>query len=121
VEILGPEAFDGPKLRRPGTWVVNFSAEWCPFCAEFLPKFGSLGGEGEFELAIGDLTDVSSPLWDWFQLEVTPTVVAFRDGGAVFRRNGRRGYGLDDGDLRALRTALEPPDAGGSPEPNTRP
>lgn len=121
MDVLGPESFDGPRLRLPGTWLVDFSAEWCPFCVEFLTKFVSLGGEGGFRVAIGDLTDVDSPLWDWFHVEVTPTVVAFRDGVAIFRRDGRWGEGLDEGDLSALIGALEAPVNGAAPRSSTRP
>ncbi len=112
MEVLGPEDFEGQRLRRSGTWVVDFSAEWCPFCREFLPKFAELGGEGEYQLAIGDLTDAQSPFWDTFRLEVTPTVIAFREGVVVFRRDGRWGEGLDENDLRAVRVALERPSDG---------
>ncbi|HXQ48693.1 MAG TPA: thioredoxin family protein [Thermoplasmata archaeon] len=106
MDVLGPAAFDGPRLQRPGTWVVDFSAAWCPFCDEFLPRFASLGKDGGFALAIGDLTDVESALWDVFEVRVTPTMIAFRDGIPVFRRDGRLGEGLDEGDLQALRAAL---------------
>src|SRR5580658_1330406 len=32
MERFGPGAFDGRRLGRPGKWVVDFSADWCPFC-----------------------------------------------------------------------------------------
>jgi thioredoxin family protein len=113
VDVLGPEEFDGSRLRRSGTWVVNFAAAWCGFSEEFLPKFASLAGGGGYHLAIGDLTDIDSELWDLFELRVTPTVLVFRDGVPILRRDGRLGEGLDDGDLEAIRAALGPP--GGRP------
>jgi thioredoxin 1 len=108
VERLGPDAFDGDRLRRRGTWAVAFSADWCPFCRAFVPEFEALRGTGPFEIAIGDLTDEENPLWERFDVDVVPTLVAFRDGAAIFRRNGRLGAGLDAADLTALREALGP-------------
>jgi thiol-disulfide isomerase/thioredoxin len=121
VEVLGPESFDGAKLRRSGTWVVDFSAEWCPFCRDFLTVFSTFRGEGDFQLAIGDLTDVHTPLWDEFHLAVTPTIIAFEEGEAFFRRDGRRGEGLDAADLHALRAALENRARTSGSKPNTPP
>ncbi|MCI4372798.1 MAG: thioredoxin domain-containing protein [Thermoplasmata archaeon] len=108
MEVFGPNAFDGTSLQRTGTWVVDFSAEWCPFCREFLPKFSTLAAGTDAQLAIGDLTDVESPLWDLFHLEITPTMIVFRDCLPVFRRDGRWGEGLDEDDLGAVRRALGP-------------
>jgi thioredoxin-like negative regulator of GroEL len=106
VERLGAEAFRARQLLRPGAWIVNFSAGWCPFCQEFLPIFAALDSDPNFRLAIGDLTDIDSPLWDGFDLEVTPTLIAFRDGEVVARVNGRRWIGLSSDDLRKVRAAL---------------
>jgi len=106
MELLGPEAFEGQRLLRPGMWVVNFSAAWCPYCEEFLPTFASLEGAGGIRIAIGDLTDVDSPLWDRFELTVTPTLIAFRDGTVVFRADGRRGIGLGPDAVRGAQAAL---------------
>jgi thiol-disulfide isomerase/thioredoxin len=121
VEVLGKDAFDGTRLERPGIWVVNFSADWCGFCEEFLPKYATLERDRGLGVVIGDLTDLDSPLWDLFRLTVTPTIVAFRDGVQFFRRDGRRGEGLDEEDLRALRAAISALDPGRGPAPGTRP
>jgi thioredoxin-like negative regulator of GroEL len=121
VETFGPDMFEGTHLRRAGTWVVDFSADWCPFCQEFLPKFASLPRPSGVQLAIGDLTDYHSPLWDRFSLEVTPTVIVFREGAPVFRRDGRRGEGLDEDDLKSVSDALQDPRGGRdlSPDPGS--
>lgn len=108
MERLGAEAFEGDQLRRRGTWAICFLADWCPFCHAFEPAFGSLAGGGAFEIAIGDVTDESSSLWERFNIDVVPTVVVFRDGKAVFRRDGRLGVGLSSTDLKAIRNALGP-------------
>lgn len=106
MERLGPEAFEENRLRRAGTWAVAFLADWCPYCRAFAPEFEALQGSGPFEVAVADLTEEESPLWEDFRVEVVPTVIAFRDGRAIFRRNGILGQGLSTADLTALRGAL---------------
>jgi thioredoxin-like negative regulator of GroEL len=106
VERLGSDAFEGTRLRRAGTWAVVFLADWCPFCRAFEPKFQALDGAGNFQLAVADLTDYDSPLWERFEVGVVPTVVVFRDGAPDFRQNGRMGIGLRDSDLSKLRANL---------------
>lgn len=104
---VGPEAFDGDRLDRDGLWAVAFLADWCPFCHEFAPRFESLGALGG-DLLVADVTDLESPLWDRFRLDIVPTVVVFRDGAAVTRADGVSMRGLGDDDLRAVRAALGP-------------
>jgi thioredoxin 1 len=106
LERLGAADFDGVRLRRSGTWGVGFLAEWCPFCRSFEPKFEGLAGTTPAHLAIADVTDEESPLWERFSVEVVPTVIVFRDGEATFRRDGRLGRGLGEPDLQAFRAAL---------------
>ena len=55
---------------------------------------------------MGDVTDEESALWDDFELKVVPTIVLFRDGKAVWRRDGIRHVGLNGADIDALRAAL---------------
>ena len=58
------------------------------------------------EKAMGDVTDEESALWDDFELNVVPTMVLFRDGKTVWRRDGIRQVGLNGADIDALRAAL---------------
>ncbi len=109
LERLEADAFDGTRLRRSGTWAVAFLADWCPFCRAFAPRFERLAGTGSFQIAMGDVTDEASPLWDAFGIDVIPTVVIFRDGAPGFRRDGALGRGLSDSDLAAIRAELGPP------------
>jgi thiol-disulfide isomerase/thioredoxin len=105
METLDPHAFDGTTLRRPGRYVVAFSASWCPFCRAFLPKFTKLEGSPKFRVAVADLTDLESPLWERFQIEVVPSLAVFRDGEVVWRVDGTAGVGLAAADLRRARDA----------------
>lgn len=99
-------AFRGEKLERPGDWGVCFLADWCPFCQEFRRRFEKLDGTAPFPIAVADVTDLESPLWDVFHIDVVPTLIAFRDGRVVWRKDGIHGAGLRQGDLGDLRTAL---------------
>jgi thioredoxin 1 len=106
MEHVDASAFEGTRLRRDGTVAVVFSADWCPFCRSFLPKFAALEGPVRYPLLVADLTDEDSPLWETFDIRVVPTLVGFRGGEPVFRANGHLGRGLSDRDLAALREAL---------------
>lgn len=105
IEKVGTEAFSGERLDRPGIWAVAFLADWCPFCEQFAPAFASLRVR-TVRLLVADLTDVDSPLWDRFRIEVVPTVVVFRDGVATARYDGRAGEGIDPDQLHRLEESL---------------
>lgn len=110
MEKLRDEAFRKDRLQRSGTWLVAFLADWCPFCQHFRPELSTLESEKGFRAAEGDLTSMSSPLWDEFHIDVVPTVVVFREGASVFRVDGVLGEGLPPGGLeRARQAALRTP------------
>jgi thioredoxin 1 len=108
MDRIGPEAFEGDRLLRKGTWAVAFLADWCPFCRSFAPEFEALAVSQDFQIAEANLNDENNPLWERFNVEVVPTIVAFRDGRSIFRRDGHLGQGLSSADLDALTTALAP-------------
>jgi len=41
-----------------------------------------------------DISDDDNPLWEMFGISIVPTVVVFKDGQPVFRRDGVQGRGL---------------------------
>lgn len=86
--------FDGPRLVRPGRWIVAFLADWCPFCQRFRGPLEAWTPPPGVRVAIGDVTDLDSQLWDRFAIEVVPTLVGFVDGAVVARRDGIAGHGL---------------------------
>lgn len=106
METFPPSAFDGQRLKRDGRWAVSFTADWCPFCADFRPRFEAFRPPAGVHLGIGDLTDLENPLWERFEVEVVPTLAVFTDGRLSWRRDGRLGKGLGAEDLRALDAAL---------------
>jgi len=106
METFTDVQFDGAKLGRPGRWVVAFLADWCPFCRRFRGPLEDWRPPTGVRAAIADLTDLDSPLWDRFAIEVVPTLVGFRDGTVVGRRDGIAGRGLSPRALDELAREL---------------
>ena len=96
VEItsLHPQDFNGTQLKQAGTVLTVFTADWCPFCIKFKPIFESAPDAEGMTKAIVDLTDLENPLWEVFDIRVVPTVVVFKDGESVMRKDGVLGRGL---------------------------
>jgi thioredoxin len=105
MDTIPAEEFPEGQLGRAGIWVVAFLADWCGFCRRFRPKFETLDGPGPFRIAVADVSDEESPLWDLFGIEVVPAVVVFREGRAVYHEQSDLGMGLRDGVLERIRAA----------------
>jgi thioredoxin 1 len=91
---LGSADFDGKRLRETGTLAVLFAADWCPFCRRFAPIFESALKAKKLSGLLADLTDLDNPLWETFDIQVVPTVMVFRDGEVLYRKDGVLGEGL---------------------------
>ena len=109
LEVLDTSDFAETRLNRPGRYVVCFAAAWCPITRRFLPKFVAERARLPATLAIADITDTDSRLWDTFRIAITPSIVVFEHGEVVFRVNGRRFLGIGDAALRKLEKRLGPP------------
>jgi thioredoxin 1 len=104
--ILSPSDFSGRHLNRSGTLTVLFAAEWCPFCRRFTPIFHSALAQERLTRASANLTDLDNPLWEAFDIEVVPTVMVFKDGEVVYRRDGALGQGLPDDAMKDILSIL---------------
>lgn len=90
-----------------------FFAQWCPFCRRFYPGFeAALNGKG-VGWAIVDISDTDDPLWETFDINVVPSIIIFKEGQSVFRRDGLLGRGLSEKaiddtlqEMKALETKL---------------
>jgi thioredoxin len=83
-------------LRNNGTLAVLFVASWCPFCTRFYPVFQAGAEKAGIAWASMDISDDHNPLWEIFNIEVVPTVIIFKEGKVVFRRDGVLGRGLSE-------------------------
>lgn len=107
LEILHASDFSGARLNRQGDYVVCFGAVWCPITRRFMPRFVAERGKVAGTLAIADITDLESPLWDTFSIKITPSILFFHEGELRARLDGKRFIGISTGALdRFERTAL---------------
>lgn len=107
LEVLLARDFEGERLKRRGTYAVCFAATWCPPTRRFVPTFIALDHQLPAHLALADITDMDDPLWDTFHIEITPTMIVFKDGAPVGRFDGRPSEALDDRDLAGLTKLLK--------------
>ncbi|MEM3403100.1 MAG: thioredoxin family protein [Nitrososphaeria archaeon] len=94
--------FDGGNLREEGMVIVVFYTTYCPFCVKFevilkehLPKIG-------YNILKADITDDDNPLWDKYSIKAVPTLIAFKNGKTVARKDSSLGVGLNEEDLRSF-------------------
>ncbi len=109
LEILGEQDFTGTHLNRVGVRVVCFGAAWCPVTRRFIPRFVEARGKIGGTLAIADITELDSPLWDTFRIRITPSIIVFRDGEAHTRVDGRRFIGITRSALAKLGPSIGTP------------
>jgi thioredoxin 1 len=98
--------FSGARLNRPGTIAVAFVADWCGFCRRFLRIWQPFEPRSPVPLAVADASDDDGPLWSDFDIQVVPTIVVFRDGKPVWRKDSRLGVGLSEAALEEMARAL---------------
>ena len=97
---LGPPDFERQRLKQDGTVAVLFLASWCPFCRQFRPTFEAAAKSSNTPWAWVDVSEDDNIFWETFDLDVVPTVVVFKNGEVVFRRDGERGRGLSQNVIR---------------------
>lgn len=68
----------------------------------FTPIFETILNGKAITGAYVDLSDLSNPVWEIFEIDVVPTVVVFKDGNPVFRRDGIPGRGLSRKDMEEI-------------------
>lgn len=82
--------------------LVLFYADWCHYCKNFFPLFEKLDKEiDNSKILLGGvkLNDDYNPLWDKYQINAVPTLIAFSDGSVKCRKDAKMGVGLTQKDL----------------------
>jgi thioredoxin 1 len=94
------------KLNRAGLIMVMFYADWCPFCMVFKPQFEKFAEKGNGDCGEYNISHYEDPLWEQFQIKVVPSILVFKDGEIVKRKDGRLFRGLHKSDLDELMSGL---------------
>ena len=98
MEHVSPEEFDSKVLNSEEKTVVLFYASWCPYCSNFKPIFEK--SDTKNAKKIGTLIDEDeNPLWDRFNIQAVPTMIAFEKGKIVSRRDAKKHVGLTKNDM----------------------
>ncbi len=107
MEILADDELMDKVVEGKGSYVVLFMADWCPYCARFKPIFESYEKKvSNYRFAIAKINEDDNPLWDMFNIQAIPTLIAFNNGSVVARRDARLGVGLSEDDMRSLLKEL---------------
>jgi len=86
-------------VSEPGPHVMVFAAKWCGFCSRFIEQAKSLENPANIEINLIDADDPDESLWDDFSIRIVPTIIVFKNGKSVFRKDGKSGAGLKMSDL----------------------
>ncbi len=97
-EVTFPEKVLG-SLK---TVVTLFHTTYCPYVKQFWPIFEKYSQNSNNEYAIADITDDDNPLWDKYKVTEVPTIIAFKEGREIVRRNAVPGLGLTEEDMNGL-------------------
>jgi thioredoxin 1 len=86
--------FEGMRLKSHATVPALFVANWCGFSRRFYPEFETAMKNKGIEWAMVDISDMDDPLWETLDIGVVPTVLVFKNGEIVSRKDGVLGRGL---------------------------
>jgi thiol-disulfide isomerase/thioredoxin len=90
---LLPTDFAGTNLLKNEKCLVFFYAEWCPFCRKSYHLLKSFDNSQTTVFRV-DLSDENNPLWDSLEINMVPTLIAFKDGTEFWRADGISMVGL---------------------------
>jgi thioredoxin 1 len=94
--------FQEKILDSSKTVVTLFHTNYCPYVRKFWPIFEKYSQNTNNEYALADITDDNNPLWDKYKVSEVPTIVAFKKGQEIGRRNAVPGFGLTEDDMQGL-------------------
>ena len=102
-----PSDFEENRLLRKDRILAFFYAKWCPFCRRAYPLLKLLNPDSSYVLFRVDLSDEDNPLWDTFNINAVPTLIAFDGGNEFWRANGVLMVGLKKGDFEKADTIMK--------------
>lgn len=82
--------------------VVLYYADWCGYCARFLPLFQDRAARADVDVVAVDLSSYDHPFWDEHGIDVVPSVIAFQGGRPVAAAMGHYGVGVTASQLDGL-------------------
>jgi thioredoxin len=107
MENLQPNQFDD-ILSLQEKALVMFYADWCPFCQKFKSIFESAESslKDRQKFYESNINHDDNPLWEKFSIEAVPTLIAFKKGKIISRRDAKMGVGLEKSDLDSILNDL---------------
>ena len=77
-------SFDRDVLQADKPVLVDFWAQWCPYCRRIGPAFDKVGEENAHRLLAGKINyDEERELVERFAVKSIPTLMLFKDGQAL--------------------------------------
>ena len=101
MEYVLSEEFDFKILNTDKKTLVLFYANWCPYCANFKPIFEEINSE-KIQKKAALVNEDENPLWDRFNIQAIPTMIAFQNGDIIARRDAKKGIGLTRSDMESI-------------------
>jgi thioredoxin 1 len=95
--------------ESPAPQMVLFAANWCGYCSRFLGIVRGREAEAGIRMNVVDVDDPDESLWDDFRIKLVPTLVVFKSGEQIFRRDAIPGIGLRSQDLEDAVRFLSSP------------
>lgn len=89
MEILNDSNFEVSVLKSNKLVLVDFFATWCGPCRQMLPIVGEISDEMAGQVSIYKLdVDEAPKTPDMFDVQSLPTLILFKDGKEIARKNG---------------------------------
>jgi len=104
MENLQPDQFED-ILSLQEKALVMFYADWCPFCRKFKSIFEASANSlanSQQKFYESNIDHDDNPLWERFSIDAVPTVIAFKKGKIISRRDAKMGVGLVKSDMDSI-------------------
>ncbi len=101
MEHVLPKEFDSKILSSGQKTLVLFYADWCPYCTNFKPTFEEMNSD-KVQKKAALVNEDENPLWDRFNIQAVPTMIAFQDGKIIARRDAKKHIGLTRSDMESI-------------------